>query len=259
MLEEQVVDSVAQVRDSIWFPASLVEEVSRMPLPPLDTISDYVGLVEGTPLKGWDIHFTSGILIYMVVFLVLVAWLRLQGRGFLSSVYFYFFSRKKDAAVLSEGTRQNYAFIFLSICLSFSSLAMGIAFFTSQPFVFSNALFYFLIIFGYHIVYMGVVRIFGWTFNNRHCASDVILNLRVSGIVLGLSISPLVLALFFVTASAIGMLFHVILALLVILLIFRFIRLIKILYGYKVSILYMILYLCGLEIVPILVLYKLLV
>lgn len=47
---------------------------------------------------------------------------------------------------------------------------------------------------------MGVVRIFGWTFNNRHCASDVILNLRVSGIVLGLSISPLVLALFFVTA-----------------------------------------------------------
>lgn len=253
------MDSVVQVRDSIWFPTSLVEEVSRMPQPPLDTISEYIGLVEGTPLKGWDIHFTSGILIYMVVFLVLVAWLRLQGRGFLSSVYFYFFSRKKDAAVLSEGTRQNYTFVFLSICLSFSSLAMGIAFFTSQPFAFTSALFYFLMIFGYHIVYMSAVRVFGWTFNNRHCASDVILNLRVSAIVLGLSISPLVLALFFVTPSAIGMLLHVILTLFVILLIFRFIRLIKILYGYKVSILYMILYLCGLEIVPILVLYKLLV
>ena len=43
-----------------------------------------------------------------------------------------------------------------------------------------------------------------------------------------------------------------------IILIFRFIRLIKILYGYRVSILYMILYLCGLEILPILVVYKLL-
>ena len=137
MLEEQVVDSVAQVRDSIWFPASLVEEVSRMPLPPLDTISDYVGLVEGTPLKGWDIHFTSGILIYMVVFLVLVAWLRLQGRGFLLSVYFYFFSRKKDAAVLSEGTRQNYAFIFLSIWrwgLRFSRVSLS--FFQTRYFIF---------------------------------------------------------------------------------------------------------------------------
>ena len=44
----------------------------------------------------------------------------------------------------------------------------------------------------------------------------------------------------------------------IIILVFRFIRLIKILYGYRVSILYMILYLCGLEILPILVLYKLL-
>ena len=252
------MDSVAQVRDSIHFPTSLVEEVSRMPQPPMDTISNYVGLVEGIPLKGWDIHFTSGILVYTVVFLVLIALLRLQGRGFLSSVYFYFFSRKKDSVLLSEGVRQSYTFVLLSLCLSFSSLAMCIAFFASQPFVFFDALFYFLILFGYHIVYIGAVRLFGWTFNNRHCASDVILNLRVSGIVLGLSVSPLVLALFFVAPSSTGILFHVILTLLIILLIFRFIRLIKILYGYKVSILYMILYLCGLEIVPILVLYKLL-
>ncbi|MBC5620087.1 DUF4271 domain-containing protein [Butyricimonas hominis] len=255
---EQVADSV--VRDSSVFPAFLLEEsVSRMPAPPMDTLTNYIGLVDATPLEGWDFHLTTGILTYMVVFLVLVALLRLQGRGFLLAVYFYFFSRKRDVALISEGTRQNYSFVLLSICLSFSSLAMLIAFMTSEPFVFSNALFYFLIIFGYYIVLLGTVRLLGWTFNSRHCASDIILNLRVSGIVLGLSVSPLVLALFFVKSSAVTTLFHVIFALFVILLIFRFIRLIKILYGYKVSILYMILYLCGLEIVPMLVLYKLLV
>ena len=54
------------------------------------------------------------------------------------------------------------------------------------------------------------------------------------------------------------MLVYVIFSIGAIILIFRFIRLIKILYGYRVSILYMILYLCGLEILPILVVYKLL-
>ncbi len=259
MLQEQVVDSVMQARDSIVFPASLIDEsVSRMPAPPLDTLSNYIGLVEGTPLKDGDISFTSGLLVYIVAYLVLVALLRLQGRGFLPAVYLYFFSQKKGSALLPEGIRQNYFFILLSVCLSFASLAMLITFFASHPFSFSDASFFFLVIFGYYILLLGAVRLFGWTFNHRHCASDVILNLRVSAIVFGLSSSPLILALFFVKASAVGTLLHVILGLFIILLIFRFIRLIKILYGYKVSILYMILYLCGLEIVPILVLYKLL-
>ena len=67
MLQEQVVDSVMQARDSIVFPASLIDEsVSRMPAPPLDTLSNYIGLVEGTPLKDGDISFTSGLLVYIV-------------------------------------------------------------------------------------------------------------------------------------------------------------------------------------------------
>ncbi|MFR4038793.1 MAG: DUF4271 domain-containing protein [Butyricimonas faecalis] len=104
----------------------------------------------------------------------------------------------------------------------------------------------------------GTCATFGWTFNGRHCASEIILNLCTSANVVGLSISPFVLALFYVQAVAVDMLLYVILGIGIIILIFRFIRLIKILYGYRVSILYMILYLCGFEILPILVLYKLL-
>lgn len=152
----------------------------------------------------------------------------------------------------------NYFFVFLSVCLSFSILSMLMAFLIDPPFVFFNALIYFLIIFGYYFLVLGLVRLFGWAFNRRHCASEIILNLRTSAIVLGLSISPFVLALFYVQTSAINMLLYVISGIGIIILVFRFIRLIKILYGYRVSILYMILYLCGLEILPILVLYKLL-
>ena len=265
MLDEQIdsviTDSIVPVSDSVVFPASLLREtVSWKPFLPFDTLTNQVELVDGIPLSGekMNIEFISSILIYTVVYLVFIALLRLRGRGFLTTVYTYYFNRKRGASLQSEGGIPNYFFVFLSVSLSFSILSMLMAFLIDPPFVFFNALIYFLIIFGYYFLVLGLVRLFGWTFNRRHCASEIILNLRTSAIVLGLSISPFVLALFYVQTSAINMLLYVILGLGIIILVFRFIRLIKILYGYRVSILYMILYLCGLEILPILVLYKLL-
>ena len=252
MLDEQIdsviTDSIVSESDSVVFPISLLREsVSWKPFLPFDTLTNQVELVEGIPLSGekMNIEFISSILIYTVVYLVF-------------TVYTYFFNRKRGASLQSEGGMPNYFFVFLSVSLSFSILSMLMAFLIDPPFVFFNALIYFLIIFGYYFLVLGLVRLFGWAFNRRHCASEIILNLRTSAIVLGLSISPFVLALFYVQTSAINMLLYVILGLGIIILVFRFIRLIKILYGYRVSILYMILYLCGLEILPILVLYKLL-
>ena len=264
MLDEQVnvvVDSITSVQDSVVLPTSLFKDtVSLRPMFLVDTTTNYVELVEGMPLAGekTDIGFTAGILAYTVVFLIFIALLRLRGRSFLSSVYVYFFNRKKGVGLQPEGIGQNYFVVFLSVCLSFSILALLVAFLTGPPFAFSNALLFFLVIFGYYIVLLGFIRFLGWTFNGRHCASEIILSLRTSAIVLGLSVSPFVLALFYVQASAINMLVYVIFSIGAIILIFRFIRLIKILYGYRVSILYMILYLCGLEILPILVVYKIL-
>lgn len=265
MLDEQIdsviTDSITGIQDSVMLPTSLLKEaVSWKPLLSFDTLTNQVELVEGIPLTGGktDVEFVSSILIYTVVYLIFIALLRLRGRGFLTTVYTYFFNKKRGANLQSEGGVPNYFFVFLSVCLSFSILSMLIAFLTDPSAVFSNSLLYFLIIFGYYFLELGLVRLFGWTFNKGHCASEIIINLRTSAIVLGLSISPFVLALFYVQASAVNMLLYVILGIIIIILIFRFIRLIKILYGYRVSILYMILYLCGLEIMPILVLYKLL-
>lgn len=260
-IDSVITDSIVPVQDSAERLASLLKEAaSWQPMLPFDTLTNQVELVEGIPLGGekMNIEFISSILIYTVIYLVFIALLRLRGRGFLTTVYTYFFNRKRGAGLQSEGGMPNYFFVFLSVCLSFSILSILLAFFMDPPFAFFHALIYFLILFGYYFLVLGLVRLFGWTFNGRHCASEIILNLRVSAIVLGLSISPFVLALFYVQALAIDMLLYVIFGIGIIILIFRFIRLIKILYGYRVSILYMILYLCGLEILPILVLYKLL-
>lgn len=125
-----------------------------------------------------NIEFISSILIYTVVYLVFIALLRLRGRGFLTTVYTYFFNRKRGASLQSEGGIPNYFFVFLSVSLSFSILSMLMAFLIDPPFVFFNALIYFLIIFGYYFLVLGLVRLFGWAFNRRHCASEIILNLR---------------------------------------------------------------------------------
>lgn len=226
----------------------LVEQVADM------------GLVEGTPLTAekMNVEYFTGVLIYTVVFLIVLAMIRLQGRGLLGAMYGYFFVRKKDSMMLPEGLRQNYLLIFLSVCLSFSALAMLLAFFSGSPFSFSTALLYFLVLMGYYVVLAGVVRLFGWTFNEQGCATEIIFNMRISAVVFGLSASPFILALFYVKPSKVEMLLYGMVVLGGMLLVFRLIRLIKILYGYRVSILYMILYLCGLEILPMLVLYKLL-
>jgi len=264
MLDEQVnivVDSVTSLSDSVVSSISLFRDtVSLKPMFLVDSTMDCVELVEGMPLSGakTDIGFMVGALIYTVVFLIFIALLRLQGRGLLSSVYAYFFNRKKEAGLQSEGIGQNYFFVLLSVSLSFSILAILFAFLAEPPFTFAKALLFFLVIFGYYIVLLGFIRFLGWTFNGKYCASEIILNLRTSAIVLGLSISPFVLALFYVQISAVNMLVYVIFSMSAIILILRFIRLVKILYGYKVSILCMILYFCGLEILPILVVYKLL-
>ena len=85
-------------------------------------------------------------------------------------------------------------------------------------------------------------------------ADEVIVNLWTYNILSGLLISPFVIAIFFVKSFAVIPLLKIVGAIL--LMIVKIIRWIEILITHRVSILYMILYLCALEIMPLLVLYK---
>lgn len=69
-------------------------------------------------------------------------------------------------------------------------------------------------------------------------------------------ISPFVIAIFFVKSFAVIPLLKIVIFGAILLMIVKIIRWIEILITHRVSILYMILYLCALEIMPLLVLYK---
>ena len=170
-IDSVITDSIVPVQDSAERLASLLKEAaSWKPMLPFDTLTNQVELVEGIPLNGekMNIEFISSILIYTVIYLVFIALLRLRGRGFLTTVYTYFFNRKRGASLQSEGGMPNYFFVFLSVCLSFSILSILLTFLMDPPFAFFHALIYFLIIFGYYFLVLGLVRLFGWTFNGRH-------------------------------------------------------------------------------------------
>ena len=115
---------------------------------------------------------------------------------------------------------------------------------------------HFLFLFLYHFLLLLIVRLFGWTFNAKNMADEVIVNLWTYNILSGLLISPFVIAIFFVKSFAVIPLLKIVIFGAILLMIVKIIRWIEILITHRVSILYMILYLCALEIMPLLVLYK---
>ena len=82
------------------------------------------------------------------------------------------------------------------------------------------------------------------------------LSFSTYNILSGLLISPFVIAIFFVKSFAVIPLLKIVIFGAILLMIVKIIRWIEILITHRVSILYMILYLCALEIMPLLVLYK---
>ena len=100
------------------------------------------------------------------------------------------------------------------------------------------------------------VRLLAWTFNIRNVKEEVIVNIWTYNILIGLFLSPLVLSLFFVKLFALPLLAKIITICLVMFYLVKLIRWFEILFTYRVSILYMILYLCALEVIPLLILYK---
>ena len=108
----------------------------------------------------------------------------------------------------------------------------------------------------YHGCLNGLIRLLGWTFNRKNAIAEAIIQVWAFHISAGLFIAPLVLALFFVQKYAIPALLGTCMTILALVLIAKIIRTVIILFSHKVSILDMILYLCALEMIPLLTLWK---
>lgn len=198
-----------------------------------------------------------GDLLFTLSFMIIFAFIRLRGKDLFNNLLNVLIKRKKAEIILNEGISPNLIFYILSLFLSFSVLTAGISFFVWHDFLTLNSLYIFAGLIFFHFFLLIIVRCLGWTFYAKPTADEVIINIWTYHIMSGLLISPLVISLFFIRDFAIILLGKIVIFSLAILLIVKFVRWIEILFSHRVSILYMILYLCALEIMPLLVLYKL--
>lgn len=224
------------------------------------TTSSDESYVEGIPLprESQDIGFMSAILLFTVLYYTFVAILRLKGRGLFTALFQTFVKKKNAGLIQSREMRPNYSYLTLALSLSMAALAMLLNFLLHGSFVFKDLLIYFLILCIYHFLALGGITLCGWTFNKHQCARILSANLWAYNSVLGIALSPFILGLYFISQSTGVYLLWIIFGLFFIYFIFRVIRWLKILFENRVSIFYLILYLCALEILPLFVLYKLL-
>lgn len=209
----------------------------------------------GTRLsKEQHVH---GSLIYIILFLVIFAFVRLRGKELFGNLLVILVKRKKVEVVLNEGISSNLVCYVLALLLAFSSIATGIVYLATGSFNLLPTLLISAGLVAYHFLLLGLVKLLGWTFNARHQAAEVIVNLWTYHIMGGLLISPMVIAIFFVQPFIAASLLNFMIFGLALFQVVKLIRWVEILFAYRVFILYMILYLCALEVMPLLVLYKL--
>lgn len=195
-------------------------------------------------------------LIFTIIFLAIFAIIRLRGKDLITDIIYATIQRKRIIPLLNEGILPNLVFYSMGLVLSFSILAVFLTYLVTQSFlsIYSLALFGGLLM--YHLILILIVHLLGWTFHARLIASEFIASIWTFHISLGLLIAPFVIALFFVREIAISPLITATIICLSLLMIVKIVRWFVIFFHYKVSILYMILYLCALELIPLLFLYK---
>ena len=111
------------------------------------------------------------------------------------------------------------------------------------------------------LLYLGKIialKTFGYIFNASKESNEYIHNIFIYNKNLGMFLFPIVTGASFMAQYAVPLLLNTGLFIALVFFIFRIVRGIKILFRKHVSIFYMILYLCALEILPLLMIYKLL-
>lgn len=201
----------------------------------------------------------TGGLIYTITFLILFAIIRLRGKNIFPLLFYVVAKKRTYETIITNGITQNIVYFFLSLFLSFSVLSIAITYLFCSHFNLSLTLEIFAYLIAWHLLILCIFRLCSWIFNARATGEESIVNLWVYHIVIGLTVSPFVLATFFVETFAVQSLIEITAICLILFYIVKFIRWLRILFDRRVPIFYMILYLCALEVIPLLVLYKLLV
>lgn len=185
-----------------------------------------------------------------------IAIIRLRGKNLLLNLLNVALNRKKVEVIHNEGISPNLLYYLLALILSFSILSICICQFLSIHFFSTLGIQVLGGLFAYHFFMLASVHLLGWIFQFKNWTGEMVVNIWAYHILTGLLLSPFVIALFFVKSFAFAPLLKIIFLGLVVFIIIKIMRWVGILFQYGVSILYMILYLCVLEFMPLLFLYK---
>lgn len=243
--------------NTIYFHSEQQDSISLLKQAEEETFEIYMPSAKFLPYTPLEKNQNlTGNLIFTVIFLMIFAFIRLRGKDLFINLLNTLIKRKKAEIILNEGISSNLVYYILSLCLSFSILAITINYITQEQYINLFTFYLFIIFFVYHFTLLTIIRLFGWTFNVRNIADEIIVNLWTYHILSGLLVAPFVISIFFVKSFAIIPLLKIVIFGIILLMTVKIIRWVEILMTHKVLILYMILYLCALEIMPLLVLYK---
>ena len=215
-------------------------------------------LAEAIPLAKPDLGVMSGILLCMILYIVLLVMVQSRGKGLLPDLLLYFFREKDFEQLVTKRIAPHPNALFCALLLSFFSLALFLVFLSEGGLRALPLLFYLGILFAAHALLLGTVRLLGWMFRERAMAREISINIRIYNCVPGVLLAPAIFPLYYVHPPVSGLLTGLLFLLLSLYALLRWARWAKILFRRGVPILYLILYLCGLEILPLLVLYKML-
>lgn len=194
--------------------------------------------------------------VYTLGFMLIFAILRFRSKNLLQKLFLATGPRKNIEVILSDGIVNNSYHYLLALTLSFSILAIATAYYRFGSFQIQAIISIFILLILYHFCLLLLIRIMGWCFNRKAVAMEMIAHIWAMNITGGMFFAPWVIAMLFMKTFAV----HSILIFLnygvLLYLMYRFIRWCIILFANRVSILYMILYLCALEIVPLMIFYK---
>lgn len=229
-------DSLLEQIDSVNYEASIVHDLKIIPL----SVNSHL----------------KGELIYTIIFIIVFAFIRLRGKKIFQHLLNLVINRKKTENIFNEGVSSYLFYYVLSLLLSLSIISGCISTVICDSFLSIYTLYAFIALLLYHFILLAVIHLLAWTFNSMSIANEATVTLWTYHIIIGLAISPFVLSSLFVQNFAVESLLKITVFSLALLLIVKFARWIEILFTHRVSILYMILYLCTFEIIPLLVLYK---
>jgi len=193
---------------------------------------------------------------YTFIFLILIAIIKTKSSFIFSNYIKAMFYTKKLNNIVKDESFSILNIILLVMSMSIMAITLGLYYGYNIKSEKTLEIFYYIL--GLHVFIYFMIKIFAWTFNNKNLGRLASANLFIFNSISGIFVSIPIIATFYVESYAVNSLIILSLIILMILYIIRLFRWIIILFYNRVSIFYMILYLCALEIVPLLTVYKLL-